>query len=165
MGVRRVHESAAIAVRRGRRQRQRGGHRHPDEHRATPAGAVTAALPPASRGSRLRAQRPFAQAAAEAVGNTQLRRNLAVATHAIRAKRAVATAELPDWSQLRAAGAAIKDQVLADLDHYLLQLEAAVVARGGHVHWARDADEACATVVRLVRDAGADEVVKVKSMA
>ena len=39
------------------------------------------------------------------------------------------------------------------------------MAAGGIVHWARDAAEANAIVVGLVRDAGADEVVKVKSMA
>jgi L-lactate dehydrogenase complex protein LldF len=33
------------------------------------------------------------------------------------------------------------------------------------VHWARDGAEANALVARLVRQAGADEVVKVKSMA
>ena len=48
---------------------------------------------------------------------------------------------------------------------YLVQLEAAVTARGGVVHWARDADEANRIVTDLVRATGADEVVKVKSMA
>jgi L-lactate dehydrogenase complex protein LldF len=33
------------------------------------------------------------------------------------------------------------------------------------VHWARDADEACAVVTKLVRATGVTEVVKVKSMA
>jgi L-lactate dehydrogenase complex protein LldF len=74
-------------------------------------------------------------------------------------------AELPDWSQLRTAGAAIKDDVLVNLERYLVQLEEQVTARGGTVHWARDADEANAIVTRLVQAAGASEVVKVKSMA
>ncbi len=73
--------------------------------------------------------------------------------------------ELPDWAELRAAGAAIKDQVLANLDRYLVQLEEQVTARGGVVHWARDAVEANRIVTDLVRAAGAAEVVKVKSMA
>jgi L-lactate dehydrogenase complex protein LldF len=51
------------------------------------------------------------------------------------------------------------------LDVHLERLEAAVTARGGTVHWARDAAEANATVTQLVRAAGADEVVKVKSLA
>lgn len=47
----------------------------------------------------------------------------------------------------------------------LEQLEAAVIARGGIVHWAADAAEANAIVTRLVRETGSDEVIKVKSMA
>ena len=39
-----------------------------------------------------------------------------------------------------------------------------MTAAGGEVHWARDAAEANAIVARLVKAAGADEVVKVKSM-
>jgi L-lactate dehydrogenase complex protein LldF len=114
---------------------------------------------------RLRAPRPFPEAARDALGDAQLRRNLAKATGTIRAKRAAVVEELPDWAELRAAGAAIKDQVLAGLDGYLVQLEEQVTARGGVVHWARDAIEANRIVTDLVRAAGADEVVKVKSMA
>jgi L-lactate dehydrogenase complex protein LldF len=54
---------------------------------------------------------------------------------------------------------------MARLPELLEQLEANVTARGGVVHWARDALEANDIVVSLVRAAGADEVVKVKSMA
>ncbi|MFW6693310.1 lactate utilization protein B [Streptomyces sp. MAR4 CNX-425] len=107
----------------------------------------------------------FPRAAAEATADATLRGNLTHATHTIRAKRAAAVAELPDWDRLRAAGAAVKDDTLRHLDRYLEQLEAAVTAAGGHVHWAVDAAEANAIVTRLVRDTGADEVVKVKSMA
>jgi L-lactate dehydrogenase complex protein LldF len=107
----------------------------------------------------------FPDAAAAAVADSQLRRNLAHATHAIRVKRAAAVAELPDWQQLRAAAKAIKDHTLAHLDTYLLRLEENVTRAGGHVHWAADAAEACAIVARLAREAGSDRVVKVKSMA
>ena len=55
--------------------------------------------------------------------------------------------------------------MLAHLDTYLLQLEEQVVARGGFVHWARDAVEANRIVTTIVRGTGATEVVKVKSMA
>ena len=54
---------------------------------------------------------------------------------------------------------------MAHLPDYLTQLEAAVTARGGVVHWARDATEANRIVTALVQATGADEVVKVKSMA
>jgi L-lactate dehydrogenase complex protein LldF len=106
----------------------------------------------------------FPAAAKTAVADAQLRRNLTHATHTIRAKRAGAVAELADWEALRAAAKAIKDHTLANLDTYLLRLEANVTQAGGHVHWAQDAAEANAIVAGLVRAAGADRVVKVKSM-
>jgi L-lactate dehydrogenase complex protein LldF len=107
---------------------------------------------------------PFPAAARKAVDDTQLRHNLTHATHTIRAKRARAVAELADWEQLRQAAKAIKDHTLANLDTYLLRLEQNVTKAGGQVHWAAGADEANQIVARLVRDAGADKVVKVKSM-
>jgi L-lactate dehydrogenase complex protein LldF len=107
----------------------------------------------------------FPRAARAALGNTQLRTNLRKATTTIRTKRAEAVAESADWERLRRAGEAIKDDVLANLDTYLVRLEEAVTARGGVVHWARDAEEANRIVYDLVRAKGADEVVKVKSMA
>ena len=108
---------------------------------------------------------PFPEAARKALADTQLRRNLARATSTIRAKSAAVVEELPDWAALREAGAAIKDDVLANLDRYLVQLEEQVAVRGGTVHWARDADEANRIVTRLVRRTGETSVVKVKSMA
>jgi L-lactate dehydrogenase complex protein LldF len=108
---------------------------------------------------------PFPVAASKAVDDTQLRHNLTHATHTIRAKRAKAVAELDDWEQLRQAAKAIKDHTLANLDTYLLRLEQNVTEAGGHVHWAADAAEANEIVSGLVRDARADKVVKVKSMA
>jgi L-lactate dehydrogenase complex protein LldF len=107
----------------------------------------------------------FPDAAREAVADAQLRRNLTHATTAIRTKRDKAVGELSDWEELRQAAKAIKDHTLANLDTYLLRLEENVTKAGGHVHWARDADEANAIVTRLVQQADADTVVKVKSMA
>jgi len=109
--------------------------------------------------------RPFPEAAREALGDSQLRRNLGHATSTIRDKRAKVVGELPDWDQLRDAGAAIKDRALLTLDEQLERLEGSVTAAGGTVHWARHGGEANEIVTRLVRDAGADEVVKVKSIA
>src|SRR5215831_8823211 len=108
---------------------------------------------------------PFPEAARKALADTQLRRNLARATSTIRAMSAAVVEELPDWDGLREAGAAIKNDVLANLDRYLVQLEEQVAVRGGTVHWARDADEANRIVTRLVRRTGETSVVKVKSMA
>jgi L-lactate dehydrogenase complex protein LldF len=107
----------------------------------------------------------FPAAAREALADEQLRRNLHKATTTIRGKRARVVDELPDWEELRAAGAAIKDRALAALPEQLERLEAKVTAAGGVVHWARDAAEANAVVARLAREHLAQEVIKVKSMA
>ncbi|MFI5527732.1 lactate utilization protein B [Kitasatospora sp. NPDC051853] len=107
----------------------------------------------------------FPEAARTAVRDERLRANLRHATHTIRDRRATAVAELDDWEELRAAGKEIKDRTLRHLDRYLVQLEAAVTAAGGTVHWAADAAEANRIVAELVRATGETEVVKVKSMA
>jgi L-lactate dehydrogenase complex protein LldF len=123
------------------------------------------AAPTAPRGvGHLRGSEPFPVAARRALADSQLRRNLGNATATIRAKRAAAVAELPDWEQLREAGQAIKAETMRHLDTHLLRLEAEVQARGGTVHWARDAAEANQIVTRLVQATGSTSAVKVKSM-
>jgi L-lactate dehydrogenase complex protein LldF len=123
-------------------------------------------MPTAPRGvGHLRGAESFPVAARRALADSQLRRNLGKATSTIRAKRAAAVGELPDWEQLRDAGEAIKAETMAHLDRYLEQLETRVIEHGGTVHWARDAGEANRIVADLVTAAGATEVVKVKSLA
>jgi L-lactate dehydrogenase complex protein LldF len=107
----------------------------------------------------------FPAAAAEQLRDSQLRANLRRATHTIRDRRAAVVAEVDDWEELRSAGAAVKAGVLARLPELLTRFEAAATAAGATVHWARDAAEANAVVTALVRGTGADQVVKVKSMA
>jgi L-lactate dehydrogenase complex protein LldF len=107
----------------------------------------------------------FPQAARAELANPQLRANLAKATTSIRAKRARVVAELPDWEELRDAGAAIKAAAMATLPEQVELLERNVVKAGGTVHWARDADEAVAIVAAIARDHGARELIKVKSLA
>jgi L-lactate dehydrogenase complex protein LldF len=107
----------------------------------------------------------FPAAARVALRDSQLRRNLAKATGTIREKRAAVVGELPDWGELRSAGRALKDRALGDLAAQLERFEAAVVAAGGHVRWAKDGPEACSIVAEIVRSHAVDEVVKVKSIA
>jgi L-lactate dehydrogenase complex protein LldF len=107
----------------------------------------------------------FPTAARVALGDPQLRRNIAKATSTIRDKRARVVDEVPDWEELRDAGAAIKARAMATLPEQLERLEAAVAERGGIVHWARDASEANAIVARVAREHEARQVIKVKSMA
>jgi L-lactate dehydrogenase complex protein LldF len=106
----------------------------------------------------------FPEAARRDLANLQLRRNLRGATDTIQARRALVVEEVPDWEELREAGRAIKADVLAHLDGYLLQFEAAFTDAGGHVHWAENAQQANKLIVDIARHCGADEVVKVKSL-
>jgi L-lactate dehydrogenase complex protein LldF len=115
-----------------------------------------------SRSARTR--EPFPEASVRALADGQLRANMRGATSTIRTKRAAAVAESPDWEQLRDAGAAIKDRTLRRLDEHLVALEQSVGRAGGVVHWARDAAEANAIVLGLVRATEATEVAKVKSL-
>jgi L-lactate dehydrogenase complex protein LldF len=98
------------------------------------------------------------------IGEPQLRDNLHVATRTIRAKRAQVVAEVEDWEALREAGRAIKADAMRRLDALLVELEEAVTAAGGRVHWARDAAEANAVVGDIAAGHDAHEVVKVKSL-
>ena len=106
----------------------------------------------------------FQSAAPAALADPQLRRNLGKATTTIRAKRAAVAAEMPDWEGLRERGRRVKEDVLRNLDQYLLQLEESVSEAGGRVHWARDGAEATKIIGDLVVASGAREVVKVKSI-
>ncbi len=107
----------------------------------------------------------FPQAAPAALADAQLRRNLRFATGAIRRRRAAVVGEVAGWEALRDAGAAVKRDALARLPELLEDLEASVRRAGGHVHWARDAAECNRIVAGIVHADGADEVVKVKSIA
>jgi L-lactate dehydrogenase complex protein LldF len=128
--------------------------------------AVFLGIPTAPSGvGHLRGEQSFPDAARGALRDGQLRANLGHATSTIRGKRAAVVGEVPDWAELREAGRAIKAATMARLDEHLIALEEQVTARGGTVHWARDANEANEIVTRLVQATGADEVVKVKSMA
>jgi L-lactate dehydrogenase complex protein LldF len=106
----------------------------------------------------------FEVGAKKALQNTQLRRNMGKATQTIRAKRAAVVDEKNDWQALREAGWQIKADVMAHLDSYLVQLEEAIIAAGGKVHWARDAREANQIVTELIRQTGSREIIKVKSL-
>src|SRR5947199_465699 len=73
-------------------------------------------------------------------------------------------AALADSGPLRDHAKRIKEHTLAHLDRYLEQLEAAVLQRGGHVHWAESAEDARRVVVEIARQAGCRRAVKSKSM-
>jgi len=69
-----------------------------------------------------------------------------------------------DFETLREQGKRVRDFALSRLDTLLETYERAVTARGGHVHWARDAKEARAIILGILKDANAKTVTKGKSM-
>jgi L-lactate dehydrogenase complex protein LldF len=111
----------------------------------------------------------FQVAAKTLMGDSQLRKNVRHATKVIQTKRAKVVAEMPDWQQLREAGKQIRQHTMRHLDFYLEQFERNCTAAGGHVHWAKDAEDARRIIVGLVKASGANgqsptEVIKIKSM-
>src|SRR5438874_9319990 len=79
-------------------------------------------------------------------------------------RRLEAIARLPEFEALREEGRALKDHTLAHLDFYLELYQRNVAASGGHVHWARNAEEARAAIFDICRAANAKIVTKGKSM-
>lgn len=107
---------------------------------------------------------PFPKAAKELLANQQLRKNVRHATEVIRNKRANVVAEMSDWQELRESARGIKGHVLEHLDRYLEEFERNCTKAGGHVHFARDADEANAIVIDIIRKRGGSEIIKIKTM-
>ena len=111
------------------------------------------------------AQAPdFPEAAKKQLANAQMRHNVRHATDVIRAKRNRVAAEMPDWEALRESARQIKAHTLRHLDFYLEQFEKACTAAGGHVHWAKDADEANAIITAIIGSHDEKEVIKIKTM-
>jgi L-lactate dehydrogenase complex protein LldF len=69
-----------------------------------------------------------------------------------------------DWEAARQRCQEIKREAINHLDRYLLQFEEKVIAHGGHVFWAADAQEACDYISNLATSRGVRTVVKSKSM-
>ena len=107
---------------------------------------------------------PFKKRSSTALLDANLKLAIDRTTGTAERKRAAALADFPEFEAARARGRAIKDHVIANLDHYLAEFERNATAAGSRVHWARTADEAARIVVELCRAAGARRVTRVKSM-
>ncbi|WP_316803788.1 lactate utilization protein B [Pedobacter nototheniae] len=82
----------------------------------------------------------------------------------VREKRDKVSKEIKDWEALRNAASQIKDNVLSELDHYLIQFEKNAQQNGIIVHWAADAVEHNHIVLSLLKKAEVKSMVKSKSM-
>ena len=107
---------------------------------------------------------PFPKAAKASLQDAQLRANVRRATDTIQAKRRKLVEEKKDWQELRESARQIRAHVLEHLHVYLEEFERNFTRAGGHVHWARNDREAQEIVIAIAKEAGADEVIKIKSM-
>ena len=78
--------------------------------------------------------------------------------------REKAAQALGHWDEWRDMGAQIRDHVLENLDYYLEQLSDNVLKNGGHVYFAKTAEEATAYISSVIQQNSARKVVKSKSM-
>lgn len=99
-----------------------------------------------------------------ALGNASLQAAVTAFRDRLMLGRFLGRASLPEFDALSECARGLKDAILAELDRHLEAFEAAVKRRGGHVHWARDSEEARAIILDLCKKAGAKRVVKAKSM-
>lgn len=106
----------------------------------------------------------FDQNAREALIDPQLRGALRNLADTFGARRKVAIKTVDDWEALRERARAIKAETLAHLDVYLEAFAEKAERAGAQLHWARDAAEARAIVLRLLREKNAQRIVKSKSM-
>ena len=78
--------------------------------------------------------------------------------------RREAISHLDDFEAVRSRATAIRDQVLANLDQWLIRLEQEAQRRGAIVHWAENAEEANRIICDIARQHGVKKAVKSKSM-
>jgi L-lactate dehydrogenase complex protein LldF len=107
----------------------------------------------------------FHEASVRAAGDERLKAAINSAVVPRDSKRKVRLGELPDADALRTLAGQIKQHTLDHLDYYLEQLTAAVEAKGGHVHYASDGEEAQRIIAEIARQADCKLCVKSKSMA
>ena len=107
----------------------------------------------------------FMSASTAALANAQIQKALRGVGGFDQARRECIEELTPEvWEELRERGRQIKTNAIANLDTYIAMLDERVTANGGHVHFAKDAEEANAIVVDIAKQHDVKLVVKSKSM-
>ncbi|MCG6932985.1 MAG: iron-sulfur cluster-binding protein [Gallionella sp.] len=78
--------------------------------------------------------------------------------------RSAVISEIHDLQETRDAAAGIRDRVLNDLEHWLLQFEQQATARGAIVHWAESGEDVNRIVAGIAAQHGVKTASKSKSM-
>lgn len=110
---------------------------------------------------------PFHDRVEEELHNSFMRGAIASAQDGLRDKKIRATSEDPnieDWEEWRKAGEEIRRHTIENLDFYLEQLSENFAKRGGHVYFAKTAEEANRYIQGIVQEKKAKNIVKSKSM-
>ncbi|MFV0281761.1 MAG: LutB/LldF family L-lactate oxidation iron-sulfur protein [Rhodoblastus sp.] len=106
----------------------------------------------------------FKDNAHKALGDPQLQEAMGKLRAGFTAARRMAADKLPEFEALRDSARDIKNHTLAHLDLYLEAYEKKVRDSGGHVHFARTAEEARKVILDICAARGARTVTKGKSM-
>jgi L-lactate dehydrogenase complex protein LldF len=101
---------------------------------------------------------------ATALEDEFLRKAVRFTADRLRTGKARTTEALGHWDEWRERGRRLRAHTVANLDYYLDQFSANVVAAGQHVHFADDAQEAADIALSIAKSANARLVVKSKSM-
>ena len=106
----------------------------------------------------------FHQVSVKAAGDEKLKTAINNAVMRQYTGRQLRMLDLPDPDGLRALAGEIKQHALDYLDYYLEQLATNVRKNGGHVHFARDGEEAKRIIVGIAARANVRRCIKSKSM-
>lgn len=95
----------------------------------------------------------------------EIAHSVSMAANRVLVNRGIRINELDDWETMRQAASELRLHTLENLDHYLMMVGRQVEKAGGHVHWAKDAEEARQIVLNIAGEHKVKTAVKVKSMA
>ena len=113
--------------------------------------------------SKIDLKAPYKQRVQDALANKHQKKAIGRTVTHIDAARQRGMGAI-DGEKLRDQVRQMKEHVLRNWPALLEELEANVLANGGHVHWAADAAEANQVMLQLARQKGVKEIVKSKSM-
>lgn len=82
----------------------------------------------------------------------------------VRDKRDTSSKGIPEWENLRELASSIKDNVLSNLDSYLVEFEKNAIKNGIKIHWAKDAEEHNQIVLSILKEKDCKAIVKSKSI-
>lgn len=92
------------------------------------------------------------------------RQRILTAMDKYRAARSGTQGTFQDWEGARRIASATKQAAVGRLHEHLQEFERNATARGTHVHWARDSDEARAIILDIIRQKRAKRIIKSKVM-